>query len=533
MPDVKNTEPIRSRQAGPAEVRASPAQELGVLIIGAGFGGLGMAIRLKQAGMDDFLIVEKDADVGGTWWANTYPGCACDVQSLLYSFSFEPKPDWSFMFGRQPEILAYLRRCADKYGLRPHLRLSSEVTRAAYDEAQRRWQVETADGARYRARILVAATGGLSRPALPQIPGLERFEGKVFHSARWDHDYPLAGKRVAVIGTGASAIQFVPAIAEQVGQMFLFQRTPPWILPRPDRRISRLERGLFRRWPLVQRVFRGLLYWRLESRALVFTIWPRLSGAIQAMARRHIRQSIPDRDLRRKVTPDYQAGCKRVLLSDDYYPALTRRNVRLVTDPIREITAEAVITGDGQVFPVDAIILGTGFQATAPLPPGIILGRGGLDITERWSDGIEAYKGISVSGFPNLFILNGPNTGLGHNSVVFMLEAQIRYVMDALAIMAREGLDMLEVKAPVEARFNRRLQRRLARTVWASGCRSWYLDARGRNVTLWPGFTVEYWLRTRRVRLGDYETARPTDAGGGRARSAGPQGLHSVGGAKQ
>ena len=526
--DTGQPEAKRGDGAGCGEDRMPPPEDLKVLIIGAGFGGLGMAIKLKQAGMDDFLVLEKDADVGGTWWANSYPGCACDVQSHLYSFSFEPKPDWTFMFGRQPEILAYLRHCADKYGLGPHLRLRSEVTRAVYDESQRRWLVETDDGSRYRVRMLVAATGGLSRPALPQIPGLDRFQGRMFHSARWDHDYELAGKRVAVIGTGASAIQFVPAIAPEVGRLYLFQRTPPWILPRPDRRISPFERRLFRRWPIAQRIFRSLLYWRLESRAVVFTVWPRLSGAIQAMARRHIRHSISDRGLRKKVTPDYPAGCKRVLLSDDYYPSLNRSNVDLVTEAIREITATGIVKADGQEIAVDAIILGTGFQATAPLPPGIILGRGGLDITERWSGAIEAYKGISVSGFPNLFILNGPNTGLGHNSVVFMLEAQIRYVMDALVKAQRAGIEVLEVRSEVETRFNQGLQRRLARTIWASGCRSWYLDANGRNVTLWPGFTVEYWLRTRRFRLEDYLASGPAAPAAGAEGSTGSQGLDPV-----
>lgn len=480
-----------------------------MIIIGAGFAGLCMAIKLKQAGINDFLILEQDAEAGGTWWANSYPGCACDVQSHLYSYSFEPNPDWSHMFGRQPEILGYQRHCVEKYGLSPYLRLSSAVTRAAFQEREQRWHVETDDGARYRAPVLVAATGGLSRPALPDIPGLDRFEGEIFHSARWDHDYPLAGKRVAVIGTGASAIQFVPAIAPAVGHLYLFQRTPPWILPRPDRRVSRFERWLFKRWPVTQRIFRSLLYWRLESRAVVFTVWPRLGVAIEAMARRHIRRGIPDPALRKQVTPDYPAGCKRVLLSDDYYPTLNRTNVDLVTDPIREITATGLVMADGHETKVDAIILGTGFQATAPLPPGVIVGRGGLDITERWSGGIEAFKGISVSGFPNLFILNGPNTGLGHNSVIFMLEAQVRYVMDGLAAMEQSGVGALEVRPAVEANFNRHLQRRLARTVWASGCRSWYLDANGRNVTLWPGFTVEYWWRTRRFRLRDYQTPAP------------------------
>ncbi|MGB5210125.1 MAG: NAD(P)/FAD-dependent oxidoreductase [Gammaproteobacteria bacterium] len=497
-----------------AGYRPTPT-DLRVIIIGAGFGGLCMAIKLKQAGIDDFVLLEKNGDVGGTWWANTYPGCACDVQSLLYSFSFEQNPDWSHMFGRQPEILGYLRHCVEKYRLAPHIRLSSEVTHAAYQDAEQHWQVQTADGVRYRTRILVAATGPLSRPAIPDLPGLDRFAGEVFHSAQWAHDYSLQGKQVAVIGTGASAIQFVPAIAPRVANLYLFQRTPPWVLPRPDRKVSRLERWLFRRWPLTQRIARYLMYWRLESRAVVFTVWPRLGGLLAAFGRWNIRRQVRDPLFQEKLTPDYPAGCKRLLLSDDYYPALNRGNVHLVTDPVRECTATGVVTADGDEFTVDAIILGTGFQATAPFPKRMITGSHGVDITERWRAGMEAYKGISVSGFPNFFMLAGPNTGLGHNSVVFMLEAQVGYIMQAMSAMERQSIDGLEVRPEIEAAFNRQLQRRLARTVWANGCRSWYLDANGRNVTLWPGFTVEYWFRTRRFRFKDYRVAAKHSPGPG------------------
>ena len=515
-------------------LRSMPT-DLRVIIIGAGFGGLCLAIKLKQAGIDDFVLLEKAADVGGTWWANTYPGCACDVQSLLYSFSFEPNPDWSHMFGRQPEILDYLRNCADKYRLAPHIRLSSEVTRAAYQDADQNWQVETADGMHYQARILVAATGPLSRPALPDIPGLDSFEGKTFHSARWAHDYSLEGKRVAVIGTGASAIQFVPAIAPQVAQLHLCQRTPPWVLPRPDRKVSRPERWLFRRWPLIQRIARMIMYWRLESRGIVFTVWPQLGALIGAFGRWNIRRQVRDPDIQAKLTPDYPPGCKRLLLSDDYYPALNRDNVHLVTDSVRAVTATGVLTSAGNELAVDAIILGTGFQATAPFPTGMMTGSRGVDITERWRGGIEAYKGISVSGFPNFFMLAGPNTGLGHNSVIFMLEAQVGYIMQAVLAMKSGSIDSLEVRPDIEAEFNRQLQRRLARTVWASGCRSWYLDANGRNVTLWPGFTVEYWFRTRRFRLTDYQVpARPGASADDHAqKDSGPERPDATGRANQ
>ncbi len=487
----------------------SGAQNLEVLIVGAGFGGILAGIKLKEAGIENFLILEKDAGVGGTWWANTYPGCACDVQSHLYSFSFEPNPDWSHMFGRQEEIREYLEHCVEKYGLTPHVRLSTEVASAEWQEAENRWHVRTCDGRVCTAPILISAVGGLSRPVYPDIAGLEQFRGKVIHSARWDSEIELAGRRVAVIGTGASAIQIVPEIAPQAGQLFLFQRTPPWVIPRPDRKISRAERWLYRRIPVAQRFMRWLLYWRLEARATAFVLFPRMTRFVEWLGRWNISRGIPDPGLRLKVVPSFPAGCKRVLLSDDYYPALTRENVHLVTRKIREITSDGIVTSDGVETPVDVLVLCTGFQATRPLPKGLIKGRQGLDLTQRWWDGMEAYKGMSVSGFPNLFILNGPNTGLGHNSVVFMLEAAVGYIMDALKTMEREGVPVLEVRRGVELAYNRKIQKRLSRTVWASGCRSWYLDENGKNTTLWPGFTVEYWWRTRRFRLEDYINPEP------------------------
>jgi cation diffusion facilitator CzcD-associated flavoprotein CzcO len=476
------------------------ASKFDVVIIGAGFGGILAGIKLKQAGVGNFVILEKDDGVGGTWWANTYPGCACDVQSHLYSYSFEPKPDWSHMFGRQPEIRDYLQHCVDKYGLAQHLRLSTEVTCAKWQEDACLWRVSTADGGQLTAPFMIAAIGGLSRPAWPDIPGMCRFAGPSFHSAQWDHSVDLAGKTVAVIGTGASAIQIVPEIAGKVARLHLFQRTPPWVIPRPDRRVSGFERRSFLRFPVLQRLWRWLLYWRLESRGTAFVVFPRMGALVEKLGRWNIRRGIEDPALRMAVTPEFPAGCKRVLLSDDYYPALARSNVHVVTRAIREIKPSGIVTGDGVETPVDVIVWCTGFKATDPVPSGLFVGRDGLDLTRRWRDGLEAYLGMTVSGFPNLFILNGPNTGLGHNSVVFMLEAQMRYVMDAINRMRRDGIRALEVRRDVEQAFNARLQERLAGTVWASGCRSWYLDANGRNTTLWPGFTVEYWWRTRHFR---------------------------------
>ena len=475
-----------------------------VLIIGSGFGGICTAIRLKQAGIDNFVVLEKDRDIGGTWFANTYPGCACDVPSHLYSFSFEPNPDWSHMFARQGEIWNYQRHCVARYGLRRHIRLGCGVEQAVWDDRRCVWRVRTSTGQTYRARKLVSAMGPLSRPALPQIRGLENFRGKTFHSARWDHAYNLEGKRVAVIGTGASAIQFVPEIAPRVASLSLFQRTAPWVLPRPDRRIGDFERNMFRRFPLMQRIFRTLIYLRLETRAVVFTRLPWLSGVVEWLGRYNLRRGVADPALRERLTPDFPAGCKRLLLSDDYYPALMRDNVDLVTAGITEIRTDSIVCDDGRTVAVDAIIYGTGFNATAPVPANMIIGREGLDLTDRWHDAAEAFLGMSVSGFPNLFMLMGPNTGLGHNSVVFMIEAQVHYLVEACRTMQVHALDSLEIRRDVELEFNRKVQQRLSHTVWASGCKSWYLDANGRNTTLWPGFSVSYWAATRRFRLANY-----------------------------
>ena len=475
-----------------------PSETLDVLIVGGGFGGLCTAIQLRRRGIRDFVILEQAGDVGGTWQANTYPGCACDVQSHLYSYSFELNPDWSRAFSPQPEIEAYIRRCAERYDLKPHLRFGTRLRQARFDEERDEWCVEAEDGRRWRARVLVMATGGLSVPSLPAVPGLDEFKGPRFHSARWDPDYDPRGRRVAVVGTGASAIQIVPGIADQVEKLYLFQRTPPWILPRFDRRFTRFERWLFRHCRPFMKLYRALLYWRLESRAVVFTLAPALSRLIELACRWHIRRGIKDPDLRAAVTPDYRPGCKRVLLSDDYYSTLERGNVTLVPQGVRAATPEGLVAEDGSEFAVDTVVFATGFQATHPIPAGQVLGRDGIDLVERWREGAEAYKGMAVSGFPNLFLLGGPNTGLGHNSVVFMIESQVRYLMGAIAAMREAGATRVEVRRDVEIVFNERLQRRLGRTIWSSGCNSWYLDEQGRNVTLWPGFTVEYWWRTRR-----------------------------------
>jgi len=478
---------------------AEPQREhFRVAIIGSGFSGLGMAIALKQSGESSFAVFEKDAGIGGTWRVNNYPGCACDVQSHLYSYSFEPNPNWTRMFAPQPEIRTYLEHCARKYNVMPHVRLQHTISELRWSESQQLWMLRDSAGREYTANAVVAGIGGLSTPALPDIKGLSNFRGKVFHSQQWDHDYALDGKRVAVIGTGASAIQFVPQIQPRVKHLDLYQRTPPWILPKPDRAISSTERRLFQRFPLLQKLWRGLIYSQLETRVLGFAVSPKIMALPRLLAKYHIRAQIKNPELRRKVTPDYMLGCKRVLISDDYYPSLTKANVDVITTGIREINTTGVVATDGQQRDVDAIILGTGFRINDFVPPGLVIGRNAVDITEAWQQGPQAYKGICVSGFPNLFFLMGPNTGLGHSSMVYMIESQIRYTMDALKQIKTNRWRSIDVKPDAQQLYNRSVQGDLGHSVWnAGGCSSWYLHpVSGRNTTLWPGFTFSYRHRT-------------------------------------
>lgn len=476
------------------------------IIIGSGFSGLGMAIQLKQAGRHSFIVLEKADDIGGTWRDNTYPGCACDVPSHMYSFSFERKPDWSRMYSTQPEILAYLKHCVRKHDLGPHIRLRAEMRDAVFDEARNIWNVSMTDGRSLTTRFLVSALGALSRPAYPHLPGIERFKGKAFHSAEWDHCYDLAGKRVAVIGTGASAVQFIPQIAPHVSHLAVFQRTPVWVLPKMDRPISPRERALYERVPGAMGAFRNLIYWRQEFTALGF-LHPKLMKRAEELALRHVRRQISDPALREKVTPRYTLGCKRVLISNDYFPALARPNVQLVTDGVAEITERGIIDLSGAQHPVDAIIYGTGFRVTDLLSPVHIIGRNGADLNDAWRNGPEAFLGLMAAGYPNLFLLLGPNTGLGHNSVVFMAEQQIRHALRCMNMVRKQKKTSIEVDAGAQVRFNRDIQRKLQTTVWASGCKSWYLNENGKNVTLWPGFTFEYWRRMKKIDVRDYRLA--------------------------
>ncbi|QKW38640.1 NAD(P)/FAD-dependent oxidoreductase [Actinomadura sp. NAK00032] len=480
-----------------------------IVIIGSGFAGLGMAIRLKQSGFHDFTVLEKSDALGGTWHDNTYPGCACDVPSHMYSFSFELNPGWSRMFAPQPEIRAYMERTADKYRVRDHIRFGARVDSMEYDDEARRWNVTLTDGTVLTPRAIVSGIGALHVPSFPDLPGMERFQGTAFHSAEWDHGYDLAGKRVAVIGTGASAIQFVPKVAKQAGDLVVFQRTPPWIQPKPDVPIPAPVRKAFEKVPGAARAFRNGIYWALEARAVGFTVDPRLSGPQERVARRHIAKQIADPELRAKVTPDYTIGCKRILLSNDYYPALARPNVHVETSGVAEVRENSVVTADGREYEVDCIIYGTGFKVVDALNDLRVTGRGGTKLQEIWADGIEAHRGTTIPGMPNFFMLLGPNTGLGHNSVVFMIEVQIQHVLNCLRLLQDAGGEVIEPRPEAARRFNDRLQKRLRRAVWnEGGCDSWYLDDKGVNRTLWPGFTFEYWAGSRKADPAEYIVTR-------------------------
>jgi cation diffusion facilitator CzcD-associated flavoprotein CzcO len=472
-------------------------QRVDIAIIGAGFSGLGMAARLRERGIDDFVILERNADVGGTWWANTYPGCACDVPSHLYSFSFAPNPDWSRTYSPQPEIRAYLERVAREHDLRRAIRFGTSVTGADWDDDAARWALATSGGP-VSARVLIAAPGPLTEPSLPDLPGLDRFAGTVFHSARWDHAHDLGGKRVAVIGTGASAIQLVPEIQPAVAQLHVFQRTPPWVMPHTARPIRTRERMLFRRVPAAQRAIRAGVYAGRELLVPGFTRRPGLLKVAERISRRHLRDQIADPELRARATPDYAIGCKRILPSNRWYPALTQPNVELVTDAIRAVTPGGIVTADGTERAVDTIVFGTGFRV-AEVPIGaLVRGRGGQVLADAWAGSPRAHLGSTIAGFPNLFLLLGPNTGLGHSSMVYMIESQIAYVADALRVMAERGAAVAEVRPEVQAAYNRELDTRMRRTVWSTGCSSWYQDATGRNPVLWPDWTWRFRRRTSR-----------------------------------
>ena len=482
-----------------------------VAIVGTGFSGLGMAIRLKQEGIDDFVLFERCSDVGGTWNVNTYPGCQCDVASHLYSFSFAPNPGWTRTYSKQPEIWEYLRRCARDHEILPHVRFETEVQEAEWDEEHTLWRIQTSAG-ETTAQFLIGGMGPLSEPSIPDFPGLDRFEGAAFHSAEWDHDVDLRGKRVAVVGTGASAIQIIPRIQPEVGQLHVFQRTPPWVMPHTDRPTTRLERRLFHRFPAVQRLVRAGIYASREWLVIGMTRRRGLMKPIEAIGRRHLRDQVKDPELRRKVKPSFALGCKRILMSNDYYPALQQPNVEVVADGIREVTPRGIVSEDGSERELDAIIFGTGFRITDMQIGSRVRGRGGLRLEDTWHGSPQAYLGTAIAGFPNLFMIVGPNTGLGHNSMVYMIESQLQYVIDALRQTSRRGVSAVEVRPEVQRAYNEELQSKMPGTVWMSGCASWYIDRTGRNTTIWPDFTFKFRQRTREFDIQSYLLDEPAAA---------------------
>ena len=473
-----------------------------VAIVGAGFSGLGTAIKLVQSGRDDFVLFERGSDLGGTWTVNTYPGCACDVPSQVYSFSFELNPTWSHTYARQPEIRDYLHRVADKHDVRRRVVFDCEVTDAVWTGSL--WEIETTQGS-WTADVLVAATGGLSEPSLPDIPGLATFAGDAWHSAQWRHDVPLAGKRVGVIGTGSSAIQFVPHVQQNAGSLTLFQRTASWVLPRLDHPVPAWRKKAYAKVPGLQRLARALVYTRTEIPLVGFRYDRRLLKLGEKMGRRLLEQQVTDPVLRAKLTPHFDLGCKRVLLSNTYYPALAADNASVVTDGIVRVVPAGVETADGTLHELDVLVLGTGFTVQDP-PIAHRVSVDGITLHERWkANGMAALHGLTVAGVPNFFYLMGPNTALGHNSVLLMIEAQIDHLVKALDLLDRQGMRTIEPRADVQEAYDRRIQRELRTTVWNSGgCNSWYLDESGRNTVLWPGFTFRYMRELRAFQPSEY-----------------------------
>jgi cation diffusion facilitator CzcD-associated flavoprotein CzcO len=480
---------------------------LSVGIVGAGFGGVGIGIRLLSEGFEDFTIFERGDSVGGVWRANTYPGAACDVPSHLYSFSFAPGTRWSRRYAPQDEILAYLEECVEQYGLAPHLRLGVEATRADFDPDRGRWTLQTDDGGSHEFDVLVTACGQLTRPAIPAIPGADEFEGTIFHSAEWDHDADLSG-RVAVIGTGASAIQFIPEVAKRAESLAIYQRSAPWILPKPDREYPDWEQRLFRRLPARVAAARLGMFGFIEGATYAFTGTKWMMAPFRAIAERERRSMLRDPELRRKATPDYEIGCKRILFTSDWYPTLLRENVELLTGGVERIISGGVVGADGIEREADAIIYGTGFQSHNFVAPMEIHGLEGRELNSVWRETPDAYLGTAVAGFPNMFVMYGPNTNHGSGSVPYTLECQYNYTLDALRRIREEGLRYIDLRPETMTAWDREMAERSKPTVWVTGgCDSWYLNSAGVNTNNWPGPWLEFRRRTRRINPGDYRAA--------------------------
>lgn len=477
-----------------------------IVIIGTGFSGMGAAMKLRDAGREDFVILEKAGDVGGTWRDNTYPGCECDIPSHMYSFSYELNSDWTKSFSGQQEIWAYMRKVADEQGIRPYIDFGVEVTGAAWDEDRQRWTIRTLGGEDYEARFVIAGVGGLHLPNIPEIAGADSFGGPRFHSAEWDHSVDLAGKKVAVIGTGASAIQFVPIIAQEASQLTVFQRTAPWVLPKKDKPTPQWRKQVFAKVPGAQRAYRDALYWGLEARAIAFNGHLNVLPVAEKIVTRYLAKAILDPELRAKLTPDYRLGCKRVLQSNTYYPTFLRDNVELNTEGVAEITPDGVIDSNGVLHEADVIIYGTGFHVIDAFDYLDIKGKKGVDLAAQFREGgVETYLGMMIAGFPNLAFMLGPNTALGHNSVVFMIEQQTKYVIRLLDEMDARGAVAAEPTRQAQEAFNEEVQRLVEKGIWTQGgCTSWYLDSHGKNRTIWPKFTFQYWWETRKVNVPDF-----------------------------
>ncbi|MFK0285369.1 flavin-containing monooxygenase [Streptomyces sp. NPDC090499] len=484
------------------------ATDFEVVIIGTGFAGLGMGAQLKRHGRESFVLLERADDVAGTWRDNTYPGAACDVPSHVYSFSFRPNPEWSRFFSPGPEILQYLRDTAREEGLMPHIRFGTDVEDARWDAAARRWTVTTSKGV-YTGRFLVTATGHLSDEALPQVNGLDGFTGEVFHSARWNHDVSLQGKRVGVVGSGATAVQVVPELARTASELVVFQRSAQYIVPRPDRAYTESEKRLFRRDPESMADHRSEIFWFLESRYAARRAVPGFLDKARSEALEHLERQVEDPELRAKLTPDYELGCKRVLISDTYYPALTRDDVTLEASALDHIDGSRVVSADGSTYDLDVLVFCTGFETAEPPYARLVHDSDGRSLSDHWAHGMEAFASTTVSGFPNLFIINGPNTGLGHNSIVYIIEAQVDYILGALDWSRAGGDRDLEVSAEAQERYGDELQQRSGGTVWlGNGCKSWYIDPRsGRLTLIWPDFAHEF-----RYRNGTFDAAPYTAA---------------------
>ncbi len=478
-----------------------------IVIIGTGFSGMGAAMKLRDSGREDFVVLEKAHDVGGTWRDNTYPGCECDIPSHMYSFSYELNPSWSKSFSGQAEIWAYLRKVADEKGIRPYITFGVEVTGATWDDDRRVWTVKTRSGDDYEARVVIAGVGGLHIPNIPEIAGADTFEGPKFHSAQWDHGVDLADKKVVVIGTGASAIQFIPIIAREVGHLTVFQRTPAWVLPKKDRPTPEWRKKVFAAVPGATRAYRNALYWALEARAIGFNGHVKILPVAEKIVKRYLAKKVPDPELRAKLTPDYRLGCKRVLQSNTYYPTFLRDNVTLNTDGVAEIVADGVIDANGIKHDADIIIYGTGFHVIDAFDYLDVKGKDGVNLADQFREhGTETYMGMTVHGFPNLYFMLGPNTALGHNSVVFMIEQQTKFIIKMLDEMDKRGAVAAEATLPAQTEFNAEIQKLVEKGIWTQGgCTSWYLDSQGKNRTIWPKFTFQYWWETRKVEADDFD----------------------------